>query len=819
MTQKLRYFCTLLLMAVVSVAWADEVVYKTALFGANYNSQGVSSYTTTWTATNDGFTVTLENFNNNGNGWDYVKCGRKNNASVATITTGVIDEAITKVDVTIDAITAAKVNSIKLYISSDNSNWDEAGSFDKSTGAKTVTLANPAADLYYKIEFDCASGSSNGLVTVSKVELYYDDSATPSTNPSISAENVSITYDATGGEIAYELTNPVTGGSMSAETASDWLTLSGTNFDSPIAFTCSANDGAERTATVTLTYSYDNQSVTKNVTVTQAGNPNRPGTENNPYTVAQAIQAIDDANQGTVSDVYVAGIVSQVDSYNNGQITYWISDDGTTTNQFEVYRGKGIGGANFTSQNDVKVGDEVVVKGNITYYANGGVYEFAANNQLVSLNRPVSTTPTVTVAQTAVNVVAAGGDGTINVTYENFSQNTDISVQIQDETGAPTTFGWFDADIDNNNNVYYLVDSNTDTAERKAYLRVMVADLDAKEVYYSDVITITQEAYVAPSYATLPFSFNSGRSDIEGTEGLSHNGLGTDYNATSAPNTRLKFDSTGDWLLLEFNEEPGILSFDVKGNSFSGGTFKVQTSEDGVTFTDLASYTELGDAATKAYDLDANVRCVKWIYTEKVSGNVGLGNIVLEKSGATVSLTIKQGFTATTFSCDKALDFTGQNIQAYIITDENGTTQAVTTVPANTGLYIEGAAGDYQIPMIASAPAITGNKLEATDGTTTLYSDNNTVYYAFGKQNGKEAFYKVPTSGFTPSANKAVLAIDAVNGAKEMIVIGGDVTGIESIENGTIANDNYYTIDGKLVKGQPTQKGIYVVNGRKVVIK
>jgi len=45
------------------------------------------------------------------------------------------------------------------------------------------------------------------------------------------------------------------------------------------------------------------------------------------------------------------------------------------------------------------------------------------------------------------------------------------------------------------------------------------------------------------------------------------------------------------------------------------------------------------------------------------------------------------------------------------------------------------------------------------------------------------------------------------------------VTGIESIENGTIVNDNYYTIDGKLVKGQPTQKGIYVVNGRKVVIK
>ena len=798
-------------MAVVGVAWAGDV---TDVLTPDVIGISGSSYTT-WsgvTATSDAVYAGQSSA-----GTGIQLRSNNNNSGVVTTTSGGKVKSITVEwhNSTQNGRTLNVYGKNSAYTQATDLYGNNAGTLLGTIVCGTSTSLTIDGDYEY-----IGLRSAGSAMYLNSITIVWDDGAS-SDAPSISAENVNIAYDATGGEIAYELTNPVTGGSMSAETASDWLTLSGTNFDSPIAFSCEANEGAERTATVTLTYSYgDNETVTKNVTVTQDGNPNRPGTENNPYTVAQAIQAIDDANQGTVSDVYVAGIVSQVDSYNNGQITYWISDDGTTTNQFEVYRGKGIGGANFTSQNDVKVGDEVVVKGNITYYANGGVYEFAANNQLVSLNRPVSTTPTVTVAQTAVNVVAAGGDGTINVTYENFSQNTDISVQIQDETGAPTTFGWFDADIDNNNNVYYLVDSNTDTAERKAYLRVMVADLDAKEVYYSDVITITQEAYVAPSYATLPFSFNSGRSDIEGTEGLSHNGLGTDYNATSAPNTRLKFDSTGDWLLLEFNEEPGILSFDVKGNSFSGGTFKVQTSEDGVTFTDLASYTERGDAATKAYDLDANVRCVKWIYTEKVSGNVGLGNIVLEKSGATVSLTIKQGFTATTFSCDKALDFSAvEGITAFIITDENGKTQAVTTVPAGEGLYIEGAAGDYQIPVIASATAITGNKLMATDGSTTLYSDNNTVYYAFGKQNGKEAFYKVPTSGFTPSANKAVLAIDAVNGAKEMIVIGGDVTGIESIENGTIVNDNYYTIDGKLVKGQPTQKGIYVVNGRKVVIK
>lgn len=775
-------------MAVVGVAWADKITF------ADLGLENSVQYSDPF----DGGTFTVT-FAGGGNDGKYYNTGsgiRVYGGGTMTI--------------------AAKSGNIKeITITYDGSNKPTSadvvnvGTYTVNTGVWTGTAES--------VVFTRPTGSGHWRVQSIEVTV---ESASGDT-PSITADNVNIAYDATGGEIAYELTNPVTGGSMSAETASDWLTLSGMSFASPIAFTCSANDGAERTATVTLTYTYGNESVTKNVTVTQAGNPDRPGTENNPYTVAQAIAAID-ANTD-VTGVYVTGIVSTAGtSLNSGALTYFISDDGTTTTELQAYKGKGLNNANFTSTNDIKVGDNVTIYGNLKKY--NSIYEFDAGNYLVAFDRPVSTTPTVTVAQTAVNVVAAGGDGTINVTYENFSQNTDISVQIQDATGAPTTFGWFDADIDNNNNIYYLVDPNTDTAERKAYLRVMVADLDAKEVYYSDVIAITQEAYVAPSYAVLPFSFNSGRSDIDGTDGLSHNGLGTDYSANNAPNTRLKFDTTGDWLLLEFNEEPGILSFDVKGNTFSGGTFKVQTSEDGVTFTDLASYTELGDAATKAYDLDANVRCVKWIYTEKVNGNVGLGNIVLEKSGATVSLTIKQGFTATTFSCDKALDFTGQNIQAYIITDENGTTQAVTTVPANTGLYIEGAAGDYQIPMIASAPAITGNKLVATEQTTgqvlTFTPDASKVYYVFGKQNGKEAFFKVPAAGYTlPDGNKAVLEVDASAGAKEMIVIGGEATGIDSIDNGQLTTDNYYTVDGKLVKGQPTQKGLYIVNGRKVVVK
>ena len=119
------------------------------------------------------------------------------------------------------------------------------------------------------------------------------------------------------------------------------------------------------------------------------------GSESDPYTVADARNAI--AVGGDLSNKYVAGIISQVDSYNSNysSITYWISDDGETTSpQLEVYSGKGLNGANFSAVTDLHVADEVTVKGTLKLY--GEIYEFDKNNQLVSFNRPGSATPCAT---------------------------------------------------------------------------------------------------------------------------------------------------------------------------------------------------------------------------------------------------------------------------------------------------------------------------------------------------------------------------------------------------------------------------------------
>ena len=176
---KKRYylFIIMLLTLGIGTAWAEEELYKTALFGSSYNSKKVSSYTDTWTATNNGFTVTVVNANNNNNGWAYIKMGRKSNLSVGSITTEqAIDKPISKITMTIDAVTAKNINSIKLKTSINGSSFAEAGTFTIAKGDQSVTINNPTANLYYQIEVDCNTGS-NGSIQISKVQYYATEDA------------------------------------------------------------------------------------------------------------------------------------------------------------------------------------------------------------------------------------------------------------------------------------------------------------------------------------------------------------------------------------------------------------------------------------------------------------------------------------------------------------------------------------------------------------------------------------------------------------------------------------------------------------------
>lgn len=148
------------------VATVHEVVFN----GEN-NNEPVGAYDKTWTNTTNGIKYVIVNGNNNTNKWDYIKFGRKKVASIGNIhTLSPFANPIASSTITIDSITAAKVNSIKFYIST-NDNFSDATVYNLAIKAGVIetTVKTPVANAYYKYEFDCQSGSGNGFVQISKV--------------------------------------------------------------------------------------------------------------------------------------------------------------------------------------------------------------------------------------------------------------------------------------------------------------------------------------------------------------------------------------------------------------------------------------------------------------------------------------------------------------------------------------------------------------------------------------------------------------------------------------------------------------------------
>lgn len=116
--------------------------------------------------------------------------------------------------------------------------------------------------------------------------------------------------------------------------------------------------------------------------------PAGSGTQADPFNVAGALQYINNGGDEN-AEVYVKGKVVSVQSGSfdpsYGSLKYYISDDGTSTNQFLVYNGyAGPDRTKFTSEDALKPGDEVVICGKLVNY--NGTKEFTTGNYVVSLN-------------------------------------------------------------------------------------------------------------------------------------------------------------------------------------------------------------------------------------------------------------------------------------------------------------------------------------------------------------------------------------------------------------------------------------------------
>ena len=110
------------------------------------------------------------------------------------------------------------------------------------------------------------------------------------------------------------------------------------------------------------------------------------GTLESPYDAVRAL-AIIEAGSMSQNDVYIKGKISKIDEIdtgNFGNATYYISNDGTSNKQLEVFRGYYFNGDKFTSADAIKVGDEVVILGKLIKY--NTTPEVAQGSKIISLN-------------------------------------------------------------------------------------------------------------------------------------------------------------------------------------------------------------------------------------------------------------------------------------------------------------------------------------------------------------------------------------------------------------------------------------------------
>ena len=181
---------------------------------------------------------------------------------------------------------------------------------------------------------------------------------------------------------------------------------------------------------------------------------------------------------------------------------------------------------------------------------------------------------------------------------------------------------------------------------------------------------------------------------------------------------------------------------------------------------------------------------------------------------ATSAMQIPEGVKAYVVEADD-LEMNGEN--GYI-----APTELEGIIPANTGAILMGDAETYKfIPSISYGTHVEGNMLvgyEAADNKAETQSavtlpEGSTVY-VLAVENEKAGFYK-KNAGFNVYNNKAYLNVPGSAAARAIYFDFGGETGILETENGDVKTENCYDLSGRRV--EKAQKGVYIVNGKKVL--
>ncbi len=228
------------------------------------------------------------------------------------------------------------------------------------------------------------------------------------------------------------------------------------------------------------------------------------GSLQSPYNCVKANEVGAALASGATTDtmVYIKGIVSSVkEEYGQyGNATFYISDDGTSTNQFYVYRALYLGNENFTEgKTNIKAGDEVVVCGKVVNYlgntpetVKGEAYLYSLKSNDVTPDTP--DTPSATLdgtVFTATDWNIANGTALETITL---SDGTTLTFDGGGKTNVPKYY-------DNGTNVrMYPQNSITVTSASKKIAKIsFLCDTYSGDIYYANKELVAEPGLVSAS--------------------------------------------------------------------------------------------------------------------------------------------------------------------------------------------------------------------------------------------------------------------------------------------------------------------------------
>lgn len=251
-----------------------------------------------------------------------------------------------------------------------------------------------------------------------------------------------------------------------------------------------------------------------------------------------------------------------------------------------------------------------------------------------------------------------------------------------------------------------------------------------------------------------------------------------------------------------------------------------------ITFNSSSNISISSSSYTLQYESTNNVfrfysSTYEPVYLYKRQGMPGVYSL-----GKSKSVTITTAKYAT-YCSDEGLDFSGTGAKVYKakVTGSSVKLTEITggIVPANTGVMVYkdvASTENLSVPVTLTDATVTDNELVGiTVETEVPWTADGKYNYILQKQTGDETpkFYKA--TGKKLVANRAYLSTtyDVASGRGLDIVFEGeeeedDVTGVSSVAKPQATNKHCYDLQGRQVM-QPTQKGLYIVNGKKYVVK